>query len=320
MLPMTIPTLIDVQAARDRLAGRIRRTPMLRTGPARRALAPGVDITFKLEHLQISGSFKARGALNKALSLPPEAMARGLVTASGGNHGLGVAFAAWQAGVPARIFLPTNTPEGKLAKLKAWGAVVTLHGLDWFEANQAALICAEADELAYLHPFADPAVIAGQGTLALEILDDAPDTDVIIAAIGGGGLISGVGLAARALKPSIRILGVEPTGASSIYDSVKAGRLVTLDAVRTRVNTLAARATEPLNLEIIRRNVDDITLLTDEEMQAGAEWLWFEYGIAAELSGAAAAAGLLCGKVKIRPGERVCVLVCGAGDDGVKTR
>lgn len=317
---MMIPTLADVQAARARLAGRIRRTPMMRAGPARRALAPGADLTFKLEHLQISGSFKARGALNKALSMPPEALARGLVTASGGNHGLGVAFAAWQAGVPARIFLPTNTPESKVAKLKAWGAAVTLHGLDWFEANQAALICAETDRLAYLHPFADPAVIAGQGTLALEILEDAPDTDVIIAAIGGGGLISGVALAARAIKPSIRILGVEPTGASSIYDSVKAGRLITLDAVRTRVNTLAARATEPLNFEIIRRNVDEISLLTDDEMQAGAEWLWFEYGIAAELSGAAAAAGLLCGNVKIRPGERVCVLVCGAGEDGVKTR
>ncbi len=317
---MTIPTLNDVQAARDRLAGRIRRTPMMRAGPARRALAPGADITFKLEHLQISGSFKVRGALNKALSMPPEALARGLVTASGGNHGLGVAFAAWQAGVTARIFLPTNTPESKIAKIRAWGAGVTLLGLDWFEANQAALACAETDKLSYLHSFADPAVIAGQGTLALEILDDAPDTDVIIAAIGGGGLISGVALAARALKPSIRILGIEPTGASSIHDSVNAGRLVTLDAVRTRVGTLAARATEPLNLEIIQRNVDEITLLTDDEIQAGAEWLWFEYGIAAELSGAAAAAGLLCGKVKIRPGERVCVLVCGAGDDGVKTR
>ena len=200
------------------------------------------------------------------------------------------------------------------------GASAILHGLDWFEANQAALACAATENLAYLHPFADPAVIAGQGTLALEILEDAPDTDVIIAAIGGGGLISGVALAAKALKPSIRILGVEPTGASSIHDSVKAGRLVTLDAVRTRVGTLAARATEPLNLDIIQRNVDEITLLTDDEMQAGAEWLWFEYGIAAELSGAAAAAGLLCGKVKTKPGDRVCVLVCGAGDDGVKTR
>jgi threonine dehydratase len=317
---MTMPTLADVQAARDRLAGRIRRTPMMQAGPARRALAPGADVTFKLEHLQISGSFKARGALNKALSMPPEALARGLVTASGGNHGLGVAFAAWQAGVPATIFLPTNTPESKLAKLKAWGASVTLHGVDWFESNQAALALARAENLSYLHPFADPAVIAGQGTLALEILEDAPETGVIIAAIGGGGLISGVALAARALKPDIRILGVEPTGASSIHDSVKAGRLVTLDAVRTRVGTLAARATEPLNFEIIRNTVDDITLLTDEEIQAGAEWLWFEYGIAAELSGAAAAAGLLCGKVKIRPGERVCVLVCGAGDDGVKSR
>lgn len=313
----SLPTLADVRAAHARIASGIRRTPHLAIGPAKRTLSSIGRVDFKLEYLQVSGSFKARGALNKALSLPPEALANGLVTASGGNHGLGVAFAAWRAGIPARIVVPTTTPTHKVEKLRTWGATVSVEGGVWDEANRIAQDFASQHGAAYIHPFADPLVIAGQGTLALEILEDAPDTTVLIAAIGGGGLISGVALAARAINPAIRILGVEPVGASAVHDSLRAGHPVTLERVTTRVGTLAARSTEPINFELIRANVAEVALLTDDEMQAAAEWLYFEYGIAAELSGAAAAAGLLTGKLKLRPDDRACVLVCGAGPEGV---
>src|SRR5690606_10782883 len=263
------------------------------------------------------GSFKARGATNKLLTLDAATVARGLVTASGGKHGLGVPYAGWQAQVPARIYLPASTPQAKADKLRAWGAEVAVEGAVWDEANAAALAAAERDGLAYVHPFADPAVIAGQGTVALELLEDAPELDAVIVAIGGGGLISGVALAAKALKPQIRVIGVEPVGAPTLKESVAAGRLVTLPRIETEAGTLAPRRSAELNLELVRRPVDEIVLVSDDDMRRSARWLWFECGVAAELSGAAAVAALLAGVWTPPAGARVGALVCGAGADGL---
>jgi len=310
------PTLDDVRAAAHRIAGRVRRTPVLRARPLR-DWPYDAELTLKLENLQAIGSFKARGATNKLLTLEPAAVARGLVTASGGNHGLGVAYAAWQAKAPARIYLPTSTPESKAEKLRAWGAEVIVQGAVWDEANEAALAAAERDGLCYVHPFADPAVIAGQGTTALELLEDAPELDAIVVAIGGGGLIAGVALAAKALKPAIRIVGVEPVGAPTLKESVAAGRLVTLERISTVAGTLAPRRSAELNLALIRRHVDEIVLVTDDDMRKAARWLWFECGIAAELSGAAAVAALLAGAWRPPVRASVGALVCGAGADGL---
>jgi len=309
-------TLTDIEAAAARIAGRVRRTPLIAAAPL--AKPPGgLDLFLKLECLQITGSFKPRGATNCLLQLDPALVARGVITASGGNHGLGVAYAARQAGAPSIIYLPEGTPREKADKLDAWGAEVVIEGKVWNESNNLAMARAEEDGLAYLHAFADPRVIAGQGTVGLEILEDAPDLDHVIVAIGGGGLISGVATALKALKPGIRVSGVEPVGAPALKRSLEAGELVTLPEITTAAGTLAPARSAQINLDIIARNVDEIVLVDDKEMRDAARWLWFELGIAAELSGAAAMSALLQGRVAVEPGARVCVLVCGAGRDGL---
>ncbi len=306
----------DIEAAAARIAGRVRRTPLIAAEPL--AKPPGgLDLFLKLECLQITGSFKPRGATNCLLQLDPALVARGVITASGGNHGLGVAYAARQAGAPSIIYLPEGTPREKADKLDAWGAEVVIEGKVWNESNNLAMARAEEDGLAYLHAFADPRVIAGQGTVGLEILEDAPDLDHVIVAIGGGGLISGVATALKALKPGIRVSGVEPVGAPALKRSLEAGELVTLPEITTAAGTLAPARSAQINLDIIARNVDEIVLVDDKEMRDAARWLWFELGIAAELSGAAAMSALLQGRVAVEPGARVCVLVCGAGRDGM---
>jgi threonine dehydratase len=308
--------LADIEAAAGRIAGRVPRTPLIDAAPLKDAPAAGA-LRLKLECLQVTGSFKPRGATNKLLSLDDAQVRRGIITASGGNHGLAVAYAARQAKTRAVIYLPASTPAAKAAKLAAWSAEVRVDGAVWDEANEAALAAAAQEGLTYLHPFADPAVIAGQGTVGLEILEDAPETALLLVAIGGGGLISGIATAAKALKPGIRVVGVEPTGAPTLKESLAAGRLVTLPTIETEAGTLAPRRSAEINLEIIARLVDEIVLVSDEEMRAAARWLWFELGIAAELSGAAALAALMTGRVEASTGTPVTALVCGAGTDGL---
>lgn len=275
-------------------------------------------LVLKLECLQATGSFKARGAVNTLLSLPPERVARGLVTASGGNHGLGVAYAGWLARVPVTIYLPHSTPAAKARKLEQWGARVVMQGAVWDEANEAALaVAAERDGPTYVHPFADPPVMAGQGTIALEVLDDLPQVDTLLVAIGGGGLIGGVSLAAKSARPHLRVIGIEPVGAATLYASLRAGELVELPSIETAAGTLAPRKSAQLNLDIISRYVDEVVLVTDEQMRDAARWLWFELGVAAELAGAAAVAAVQAGKVSIPAGTTACAIICGAGTDGL---
>lgn len=307
----------DIQAARVRIDGYIRHTPLVEAKPIRQPITGAQVLYLKLECLQICGSFKARGAVNKLLSLPPEQLQRGLVTASGGNHGLGVAYAGWIAHVPVTIYLPRSTPLIKARQLESWGARVIFEGAVWDEANQAALQAAGQEGFNYVHPFADPVVIAGQGTLGLEMMEESPGIDLLLVAIGGGGLISGVSRAVRSIKPGIKIIGVEPVGAPTLYESVRAGEVVELPQITTAAGTLAPRRSSAINLEIIQQHVDDIVLVTDDEMQEAARWLWSEMGVAAELSGAAAVAALLSGKVSPGSAETVCALVCGAGTDGI---
>ncbi len=179
--------LQDIQAAQSRIAGYVRRTALVEARPVRQPLVDGALLYLKLENMQISGSFKARGAVNKLLCLPGDQVARGLVTASGGNHGLGVAYAGWLAKAPVTVYLPKNTPPIKAEKLKNWNANVIFEGNVWDEANRTAMETAEREGRTYVHPFADPTVIAGQGTIGLEIVEDLPEVDVVLVAIGGGG-------------------------------------------------------------------------------------------------------------------------------------
>lgn len=309
-------TLADIEAAATRIAGQVRRTPMLDAAPLK---APPTEarLLLKLENLQVIGAFKARGATNALLSLSEAEVARGIITASGGNHGLAVAYAGWQAGTRAVIYLSENVPAAKAEKLRAWGAEVRIEGPVWDDANRAALAAAEAEGLSYIHPFADPAVIAGQGTLGLEIAEQAPESDVVLVAIGGGGLISGIGTALSALLPKARLIGIEPTGAPTLKESLAAGRPIALEKIESEAVTLAPRQSAQINLDIIARTVSEIVLVSDEEMRAAARWLWFELGLAVELSAAAAIAALQTGRVSAPPGATVTAVICGAGSDGM---
>jgi len=309
--------LEDVRQAAERIAPYVRRTPLMAVRCLKDNPLPDGKLLLKAECLQATGSFKARGAANKLLSLSEAQVRQGIVTASGGNHGLAVAYVGWLGKTRTTVFLPDNAAPEKVKKLERWGATVRIEGHQWHEANRAALAMAERERLTYFHPFADPLVIAGQGTIALEILEQAPEVEEILVAIGGGGLISGIGLAAKALSRAIRIVGIEPTGSPTLYESIRAGRVVELQAITTSVSTMACARTEPINFEIVRRYVDEIVLVTDEEMREAARWLWFEMGLAADLSGAAAVAALCSGKVRPKKGRQVCVLVCGAGPDGI---
>jgi threonine dehydratase len=306
--------LAEIEVARQRIAPYVRRTPLFSAKPLKEKLAEDWQLFLKLENLQITGSFKARGAVNKLLSLG-DTEKKGLVTASGGNHGLGVAYAGWLSKRPTTIYLPNSTPPTKAEKIAAWGAKVVRHGQVWDEANAAALEQAARDNLAYFHPFADPLVIAGQGTIALEMLEDKPDLDLLLVAIGGGGLISGISLAATALNPSIKIIGIEPTGAPTLYESLQAGKPVELAEIKTQAGTLAPRKSEAVNVGIISRYVQEIVLVSDEEMMAAQRWLYFELGILSELAATAAIAALLTGKVRPVPGQNVGVVICGANAD-----
>ena len=307
--------LDHVQAAATRLKGRIRSTPTVRIDMTRQPL--GVDdLWLKLESLQVTGSFKARGATNKLLTSNPAKLRNGIVAASGGNHGLAVARAGYVAGVPTTIFLPSTASPAKIEKLRGWGAAVQVVGTVWDEAHAAASALAEQTGAFYVHPFADGDVVAGQGTVALEILDQIGSADVFVIAIGGGGLIAGIATVLEALKPEARIIGVEPVGSPTLRNSLDAGEVVRLDKVTTKVATMACGRTDPAIFDIVRRTVDEVVLVTDQDLEQAARWLWFEMGIAADLSGAASVAALMTGAVKVQPGERVCGLVCGAGPEG----
>jgi threonine dehydratase len=254
--------------------------------------------------------------MNRLLTLPPETIAKGLVTASGGNHGLAIARTGYVMGVPTKIFLPANVAPDKLPKFKGWNADTVIGGDSFDECNVQALAYAEQTGAAYVHPFADPFVVAGQGTLGLEILDDIPDVDVVLVAIGGGGLAAGLGTAIKARRPQVKVIGIEPFGAPTLHASLAANQVVTLDKIETRVPTMASRRTDERVFGLIRSTLDDVVLISDDDMANAARSLWFECGIAADLSGAATLAALKTGAVKVTPDQHVCIIVCGAGTDG----
>lgn len=314
--------LQDFRAARRLISPHMRVTPVFAIGqPDFGAAYKNGGVTFpdlflKLENLQISGSFKARGAMNAALNLEGGVLKNGLVTASGGNHGMGVINAARVLNVPVKIFLPTNTPKPKVTKLRKSGVDVTLYGAVWDEANHAAIAHARETGMAYIHPFADPNVIAGQGTIALELLEQRADLDTLVVAVGGGGLISGVATAAKMLRPGIRIIGVEPVGAPTLFESLKNNEVVTLPSVNTAATSLAPRQSSALNVDLIGKNVDRIVLVSDDEMRAAAGWMWRDLGVSVELSAAAGIAAVMQGRLgDIDPGK-TGIIVCGTGTDG----
>ena len=295
-----LPTPADVAAAAARIEGFVRRTPLLRVELA------GRSMWLKLEHLQVTGSFKARGATNAVQSLaePPAAV----VAASGGNHGLGVAHAAATVGAAATIVVPEGVPEEKARRLAKAGASVVRHGTQYAEAEAHARLLSDALHAPFLHAYADPAVIAGQGTAAREVLDDLGDSvDAIVVAVGGGGLIAGTATACA--ESSVRVVGVEPQGIPTLHAALAAGEPVDVEVDSLTASALGARRTGALNLAIAQQGVAAVHLVSDEEILAARDLLWDEVRIAVEPAGAAGLAAVLSGQLDA---EEPCIVLCGA--------
>jgi len=298
-------SLDDVRAARERIAPHVRVTPVVRWRD---------DVWLKLEQLQMAGSFKARGACNRVLCADAAQLAHGVVTASGGNHGLGVAYAASRKKVAATVYLPHKAPQSTERRLVEMGARVERHGRDWDDAWAVAEKHAQDSGALLVHPFEDPEVIAGQGTIGLELVEQLGRFDVVVVAIGGGGLIGGIALVLKAIAPSVRVIGVEPTGATAMKDSIAAGRLVALDKVDTIAGTLAPRNVGPHTLALASRFVDEVVLVSDAELRAAMKTLWSELRVLVEPAGAAAVAAVAGGHANVE-GKKAAVLVCGANLD-----
>jgi threonine dehydratase len=302
-----------VEAAAARIRGYVRRTPMMEVVQVRDAPTRN-PLYLKLECLQVTGAFKARGAMNRLLTTPAEALKRGIVTASGGNHGVAVARAGFLAGVSTTVYLPPNASRAKIKSLSQWNATAHVIGERWDDADAAAQAQAERDGSVYFHPFKDPEVVAGQGTVALEMLEDVPDADVYVVAVGGGGLIAGVAAVVHARNPRARILGVEPVGSPTLHAALVAGGPVRLERQWTRVATMSCGMTAQMIYNIVAKHVEEIVLVEDENLLDAARWIRSEFSIRADLSAAAAIAALRLGKIRLNDGERVATLICGADD------
>ena len=257
-------TLEDFKAARSVLSGVIADTRLVYS-PAF-SKATGNQVYIKPENMQVTGAYKIRGAYYKISTLSPEEKERGLITASAGNHAQGVAYAAQAAGVKATVVMPTTTPLVKVNNTKDYGAQVILRGAVFDDAADLASQLAQAEGYTYVHPFNDPVLATGQGTIAYEIFSDLPEVDIILVPIGGGGLASGVATLAKLLNPGVKVIGVEPTGAASMKASLEAGHVVTLDKVETIADGVAVKTPGDKIFPYIQQNLDDIITIDDNEL------------------------------------------------------
>jgi len=303
----------QIRTAAQRIAGKVHHTPLF--GSSQIGARAGVRLSLKCENLQKTGSFKPRGALNKVLSLSDEERGRGLVTVSAGNHAQAVAWAARIAGALCAVVMPSDAPKSKLEAVRGYGAEVVLHD------DRATLFdklneVREARGLTFVHPFDDPVVLAGAGTTGLEILEAAPETDVVVVPVGGGGLLGGVASAVKQLRPSARVVAVELAEGPGLAPALAAGKPI---PVPRPYNTIADGMTPPfvgaLPLEIAREAVDELVAVTESEIVEGMRFLMTRAKLYVEGSGAAAVAALLAGKTKPRDGARVVAIVSGGNLD-----
>jgi threonine dehydratase len=297
----------DFRAAAERIAPYVRRTPVLR------AVADGRPVAFKLEHLQVAGVFKIRGALNALLTAGNPSR---VVTASGGNHGLGVATAARWLGVPATVFVPGTVPEVKARRIAEQGAEVVRTGEKYADAERAARSLAERDGLYYVHAYDDPAVVAGQGTLGLEVLADMPECDAVAVPVGGGGLLAGVSGAIAQCCPDkdCRAVAVEPEGCPTLHAALAAGEPTEVGADSVAASALGASRVGHLALTACAAYGVSAVLVSDERILAARDRLWEEFRLAVEPAAATVFAAWLSGQV---PGERPCLVLSGGNADWI---
>ncbi len=303
----------DFVRARENVAPHVYHTPLLTS----RSLseATGFDVRLKAEVFQKGGAYKVRGPMNKIALLSEEERARGVICSSAGNHSQGVALAARHYGVRAVVVMAENATPSKIAATEGYGATVILHGSIWDEANEKALELVAKEGLSYIHPFDDPDLIAGQGTVALEILEDFPEVELVVVPIGGGGLISGVSMALKSKRPDVRVVGVESSGAPAMKRSVEAGHCVTLDEVDCVIDGLRVKKVGEHTRSVVSRFVDEIVTLPDADIFDAVLWLMSRAKLVAEGAAAAPVGALLQGLIDAPPGTKVVSILSGGNLD-----
>jgi threonine dehydratase len=305
-------TLEDIQAARDRIRDAVHQTPLEQAEFL--SQASGNEVRLKLENLQRTGSFKERGALNRILTLDSAEAEQGVICSSAGNHAQGVAFAAQRMGISATIVMPLATPLVKVATCKELGAEIILHGANYDEAYQHAQELQAQRGLTFVHPYDDPAVIAGQGTVGLEILEQWPELDVVVVPVGGGGLIAGIAVAVKSLRPGARVYGVEAARIAAMDASLAAGERVELPAARTLADGLATRSVGEHTFPLVQQHVDGIVKVEESEIASAILQLMEREKTVAEGGGAAGVAALAAERIPVQ-GQRVAVVLSGGNID-----
>jgi threonine dehydratase len=301
----------DIIEARRRIENRVLRTPVERA--ERLSAELGTDVLLKLECWQRTRAFKVRGAFNAVTRLSPEERSRGLVTASAGNHGQALALAGRDLSAPVVVYVPHNAPATKRNRIRRYGAELRTAAADYDEAEQLARDHAAEHGSVLVHAFSDAAVVAGQGTLALEILEDVPHLRDVIVPVGGGGLIAGMGVALRALARDVRIIGVQSTATRAMHESLRAGHAVPVPIPPTLADGLAG-CTDDISVQRVRAVIDELVLVEEAEIAAAIAGLHASEGVLAEGAGAVGVAALMSGRV--RPRGTAVVLVTGGNIDG----
>src|SRR5436853_3308317 len=308
-----VPAQDEIRSAYARIKPHVRRTPVIRTSAGDFGVQLDHALTFKLEFLQHTGTFKPRGAFNNLLSRSvPTA---GVAAASGGNHGAAVAYAAQRLMHQATIFVPDVSSPVKIARIKRYGADVRVGGARYADALDSCNAFIQTSGALSVHAYDAPETIAGQGSVGLEWEEDAPELDTVLVAVGGGGLIAGI---AAWYARRVKVVGVEPEGSRCLHASLEAGKPVDVTVESIAADSLGARNTGQLVFDIAKANVDHVALVSDDAIAAAQRLLWEKLRIAAEPGGAAALAALISGRYKPRADEKVGVLLCGANVDLAK--
>jgi len=306
-------TLADVEAARERIRGAIYESPCVESIPL--SQLTGARIYCKLDYLQRTGSFKERGARNALLQLSPEQRSRGVIAASAGNHAQGVAYHGALLGIPVTVVMPTFAPLIKVSNCRQLGATVILHGADIGESRARAEEVAARDGLTFIHPFDNAEVIAGQGTMALEILEQTPGVQAIVVPVGGGGLLSGIGTVVRALRPEVKLIGVEPVNAACLTAALAAGKPVTVPLAPTLADGLSVPLLGVRPFEVLRRVVDQVVTVDEAAIALAVLRLIELEKSVVEGAGAAPLAALLAGKLDLLKGRSVVLVLAGGNID-----
>ena len=307
-------TLADIHRAQRAIKNVVLATPIIEDDKLGRQT--GARVFFKAENLQRGGSFKVRGAYNKLTQLSADERARGVIAHSAGNHAQGLAYAARAYGVPATIVMPEYAPLTKVVNTRALGAEVVLHGATFDEAGIHAQHLQSERGLTFVHAFNDPHIIAGQGTLGLEIMMGLPEVSLLVVPIGGGGLISGIAIAARAMNPKIRIIGVQAAGCAAVNMSLAAGHPVAATSAQTIADGIAVKRPGDLTLPLIQSLVDAVIEVSEDDIALGIAHCTQNVHMVVEGAGAAGVAALLSGQVRMAPDDTVCVPLCGGNIDG----